>query len=114
MSTAAPTEAELARARLLIAHSDQAKKKSKKPKGTSKDTGVDQENTDPSVTGEAKKRKHVVAVAYVILLLNLRSHANIFVIGWHGRTHTMSQTSFLRLLKRMPCGKLPSALTRVM
>jgi hypothetical protein len=59
-----PTEAELAKARLLIARSDQVKKKSKKSKG--KDTSVDQENKDPSGEDQAKKKKAAIAVSYVI------------------------------------------------
>ena len=118
MATAAPTEAELATARLLIARSDQAKKKYKKPKAGSKGTSVDQENADPSVTGvdPPKKKKPAIAVAYVISLLNIpsRTHTNIFLIGGHGRTHTISRTSSLRLLKTMPCGKSLSASTRVL
>ena len=58
-----PTEAELAKARLLIARSDQANRKSKKPKGTRKGTAVDQENKDPGGEAQVRRKKSVVAVA---------------------------------------------------
>jgi hypothetical protein len=49
---------------VLIARSDQVKKKSKKSKG--KDTSVDQENKDLSGKDQAKKKKAAIAVLYVI------------------------------------------------
>jgi hypothetical protein len=60
MAKAAPTDVDLAEARLLIARSDKAKK-TRKPKG-SKGANLDQENKDPN---ETKKKKTVM---YVTLL----------------------------------------------
>ena len=59
-----PTDADLAKARLLIARSDKAKK-TRKPKGSHKGANLDQENKDPN---EAKRKKAAVTVAYAILL----------------------------------------------
>jgi hypothetical protein len=60
---------DLAKARLLIARSDKAKK-TRKSKVNRKDADPDQENKDPNEDHE-KKKKAVVTVAYVTLLNNL-------------------------------------------
>jgi hypothetical protein len=62
-----PTDADLAKARLLIARSDQAKK-TRRSKGSCKGTNQDQENNDPNDT---KRKKPALTVAYVALLNDL-------------------------------------------
>ena len=64
-----PSDADLAKARLVIARSDQAKR-TRKSKDNYKDTTQDEENKDPG--DEAKrKRPASIAVAYVIQLDHL-------------------------------------------
>lgn len=103
-----PTDADLAKARLLIARSDKAKK-TRKPKG--KGANLDQENNDPN---EAKKKKAAISVAFVILLNACFILTDIFIIGGHTRTHTISPTSCSPLLKTMPCGRSRLASIRAM
>jgi hypothetical protein len=119
MATAAsplPTDLDLARACLLVACADQAKKKCKgshKAKVT-----ADKENEDPQAQEDASTKKqkavtvtYIASYAFCFLVYDV---ADVFTLGGLRKTHTTSPTSSSPLLKTAQHGKLHLASTKVM